>query len=213
MSAAVKRYVFKRGTEPWPEGETLLHLYAPVNLTINPELAELIYRWRAVIVDDPITLLRDKDLHLTLEVVTDRRAQDIPSEERAELAAAVREALRGVRAYRGRAGGCLAYSSGVIVDISPAAPLMAIHQRLRSVVQSVRGPDSTAYPVSKVHASLGYATQDADSDLIQKRLRTVDPNNAPLYVPEVHMVEVGIAQDTGMLTWDTVEVFPLDASD
>lgn len=128
-----------------------------MNVSINPELAELISRWRAVIADDPITLLGDADLHLTLEVVTDRPAQEIPVEERVELGDAVRDALQGVSAYRGRAGGCLAYSSGAIVDISPAAPLMAIHQRLRSAVQSVRGPDSTAYPVSKVHASLGYA--------------------------------------------------------
>ena len=163
----MKPYEFKLGTEPWPEGATLLHFYAPVDLTLpeNQELAALVVRWREAIRHDPITLLPDGDMHCTLEVITDRHAAAISTAERKQLADAAREALIGVPAYRGTAGSCLSYSSGAIVDVSPAAPLTTdIHQRLRRAVQSVRGPESTQFPVSKAHISLGYATGHADSD-------------------------------------------------
>lgn len=209
----VKRYEFKLGGRPWPGDAAVLHFYAPIDLTLpdNRALAELISRWREVIGEYPITLLDDHDLHCTLEVVTDKRAHEIPAVQRRQLADAARQALVGVPAYRGSVAGCLSYSSGAIVDVSPAAPLTTeIHQRLRRAVQAVRGPDSTQSIISKAHISLGYATEDADSDPIQKHLRTVDPSIAPLYIPEVQLVEVSVDKATGKLTWETVETISLD---
>lgn len=49
----------------------------------------------------------------------------------------------------------------------------------------------------------------ADSDPIGKKLRQVDPGNAPLYLPTVELVEVTVDQATGRLTWETVEEFAL----
>ena len=212
----VKPYVFKYGTEPWPEGVTLLQFYAPVDLHLetNHELADLTSRWTDAIRSYPITLLESSDYHITCECVTDRVGADIPDSERAELISAVRRELDGVSAYVGRAGGAVGYSSGVIVDVSPAAPLTdsdgpSIHTRLRAAVHSVRGPESTRFPISKAHISLGYATAEADSDRITRSLRPIDPNNAPLYLPRIDLVEVTVDQAAGRLTWTTVESFPL----
>ncbi|NNH73719.1 hypothetical protein HLB23_28350 [Nocardia uniformis] len=208
----MQSYTFQLGTDPWPEAVTLLQFYAPVDLSLpaNHELAELISRWRAAVLDEPITLLDSDYLHVTLECVTDRVAADIPAGERAGLVEAVHRALDGVPAYLGRAGSCYCYRSGPLIDVSPAAPLTTdIHRRLRGAVQSVRGPDSTAFPVSKAHVSLGYGTATTDSDPINKKLRQIDPAGAPLYLPRVELVEVAIDQAAGQLTWETLESFPL----
>lgn len=209
---AVKRYEFRLGDQPWPEGASVLHFYAPIDLTLpaNTELAETISQWREAISEFPITLLDDSDLHCTLEVITDAPAQEITAAGRRDLADAARAELAGVRAYRGAVSGCLSYPSGALMDISPAAPLTSdIHQRLRRAVHAVRGPHATGFPVSKAHISLGYARADADSDAVQRRLRPVDPSCAPLCIPEVQLVEVRADPATGMLTWDTVEVIEL----
>src|SRR5205823_5166043 len=144
-------------------------------------------------------------LHVTLDMVSDAPAGDITVDGRRALADSIRQALAGALAYRGRAGSALAYRSGCVVDVSPAAPLVELRQRLRRAIHAVRGPDSTGFRVSKPHISLGYATGSADSDLYQSRLRQVDPNGAPLRLAEVRLVEVGVDQASSRLWWNTVE--------
>jgi len=209
----VQKNIFQFGTDPWPDGVALLQLYAPVDLSLpaNHQLAELISRWRDAVADDPINFVDDDDLHITLECVTDRIAAEIPAGERAALGESISRALKGVPVYDGWAGSCYCYRSGPLVDVSPAAPLTTeIHQRLRGAVQAVRGADSTGFPVSKAHISLGYGTTDTDTDPISKKLRPIDPSHAPLYIPEIQLVEVSIDQAAGKLTWETVQKFRLD---
>lgn len=79
---------------------------------------------------------------------------------------------------------------GVVVDISPAAPLVELSHEVRSVLREVRGDAAGTYRQPKPHISLGYARTAADSDPWQSALRQVDPNHAPLTVTEVHLVEV-----------------------
>ncbi|MFC0431066.1 2'-5' RNA ligase family protein [Kutzneria buriramensis] len=205
----MKPYTFMYGAVPWPADITTLQLYAPVCLEENPELAVLIGQWRQALADAPIRLVEDRWLHVTLEMISDAPAGDIDAGERAALAEAVREALSGTPVYEGRAGSALAYESGALIDISPAAPLVAVHQALRQAVHAVRGPDSTGYRVPKPHLSLGYATAEADSDPWQRALRRVDPNGAPLRLTQVDLVEVGVDQTAGQLWWDQVASVPL----
>ena len=197
------------GSDPWPAGVTTLQFYAPVDLTRNPELAKLVLRWRDALSSVPVTLVEDQWLHVTLEAITDKPAGEISQAERNELAGAVQEALKNVPAYSGTAGSCLAYLSGAIVDISPAQPLLELHRILRHAVHSVRGSGSTAYQPSKPHMSLGYATKTVNSDPIQRQLRKVDPNNAPLHLSEVQLVEISIDQQDSRLEWETVAKFDL----
>jgi 2'-5' RNA ligase len=187
----------------------MLQVYAPVDLSLNPGLADLIPRWRAAAGDAPVALVGDEWLHVTLEAVTDATAQQIDAGERRDLAAALRGAVAGIPVYQGRAGSALAYQSGILLDVSPAAPLVELHQRIRAAVHKVRGKASTAFRVGKPHVSLGYATADADSDPLQRALRAVDPNGAPLRLAEVALVEVRIDQRTGQLAWDTLDIIAL----
>ena len=209
QGVAVERYVFMYGSEPWPPGITTLQLYAPVSLELNPELAELLPRWRAALEGAPVGLVQDKDLHVTIDMISDAPGGDITAAERTALADAIRQGLAGTPAYRGRIGGALAYRSGAILDISPAEPLRQLHLTLRRAIHSVRGPSSTQYRVPKAHASIAYATGTANSDDYQSRLRQVDPNNAPLRLDEVQLVELHMDHQAGQVWWTTVASFPL----
>lgn len=208
----MKRYVFMYGDQPWPSGITTLQLYAPVSLESNPELAKLLPQWRAALDGAPVWLVEDEHLHVTLDMVSDAPAGEITSDERQALAASLRQTVAEFPVYQGRAGGCLAYSSGAVVDVSPAEPLRQLHLALRQAIHTARGPDSTGYRVPKAHISIAYANATADSDLYQSRLRQIDPNGAPLQLTEVQLVEAGADQTTGQLRWTTVESFPLSPS-
>ncbi|MEV6602796.1 hypothetical protein [Kutzneria sp. NPDC051319] len=205
----MKPYTFRYGAEPWPPGITTLQVYAPVDLALNAELARLISRWRDVLSGAPIGLVDDQWLHTTLEMISDGPGGEIGADERTELADAIRVALAETPVYGGRAGSALAYESGAMIDISPAAPLVEAHRRIRRAVHAVRGPGATGYAVPKPHISLGYATAEADSDAWQGKLRQIDPNGAPLVLPEIHLVEVGVDQAAGQLWWTEVARFPL----
>lgn len=201
--------MFMYGAEPWPEGITTLQLYAPVDLTLNPELAELLPRWRAALDGAPVGLVQDKDLHVTLDMISDAPGGNITPAERTALADTIRHALVDMPAYRGRIGGALAYRSGAVLDISPAEPLRHLHMTLRRAIHEVRGPDSTKFQPSKAHVSLAYATGTANSDIYQSKLRKIDPNNAPLRLDEVQLVELNMDHDAGQVWWTTVASFPL----
>lgn len=201
--------MFMYGAEPWPEGITTLQLYAPVDLSANPELAELLPRWRTALDGAPVGLVQDKDLHVTLDMISDAPGGDITAAERTALAEAIREALVNEPAYRGRIGGALAYRSGAILDISPAEPIRKLHLALRRAIHTVRGPNSTQYRVPKAHVSIAYATGTANSDDYQSKLRQVDPNNAPLRLDEVQLVELNMDHQAGQVWWTTVACFPL----
>jgi 2'-5' RNA ligase len=205
----VKPQVFEFGSAPWPDGLTVLQVYAPVMLRANSELAGLVIRWRAALHGAPLALVSDDQLHITLDVVADRPAGEVSAQERATLAAALQDRLTGWPCYHGSAGSALAYSSGAVVDISPAEPLVRLGREVRTVLQDVRGPASATWRQAKPHISLGYARELADSDPWQRALRQVDPNHAPLYLDEVHLVEVQANSATKELTWGSVAIIPL----
>jgi 2'-5' RNA ligase len=205
----VERFEFRYGSAPWPAGVSALQIYAPLNLAQNSVLAGLLPRWRAALTGAPVALVPDDQLHITLDMVTDAPAGDIPAHERAQLVDVLAAVAAGRPAYRGHAGGALAYTSGAVVDVSPAEPLRQLHLVLRRAIHAVRGPDSTGYRVPKAHISIAYAKAAADSDRYQSRLRQVDPNGAPLHLDEVQLVEVGVDQAAGQLRWTTVASFPL----
>lgn len=142
-------------------------------------------------------------------MVSDAPGGDITAAERTALAEAIRHELVSTPAYRGRISGALAYRSGAILDISPAEPLRQLHLVLRRAIHSVRGPNSTRYRVPKAHASIAYAIGTANSDDYQSKLRQVDPNNAPLRLDEVQLVELSMDHQAGQVWWTTVASFPL----
>lgn len=107
--------MFEFGTAPWPDGASVLQVYLPVDLALeaNRELAGLISQWLAAVRDAPVVPVADDHLHVTLDVVADRVAEEIPDAERAELATALRHRLHDWPTYRGTADSALAYPSEV----------------------------------------------------------------------------------------------------
>lgn len=88
--------VFMYGSEPWPPGFTTLQLYAPVDLSASPELAELPLQWRAAVDGASAGLVQDKDLHVTLVIYS---CQDV-SQVGARLGSQARQTCSGRARWR-----------------------------------------------------------------------------------------------------------------
>lgn len=206
--ACVKPYAFKLGNLAWPD-DSVLHVYAPIDLDLNPDLAVLISRCRDAVADDPITLVDDAALHITVDALTDPLGTALDNTARRELADTIGTTVADAPAYHGYVAGCLSTSSGAVLNVSPAQPLTDLHHLVRGAIHSLHGPQSTASTQTKAHISLGYCCHEVDSDLVQRHLRAVDPSHAALQIDELRLVEVRADPETGTLTWDTLDRFAL----
>ncbi|NIY65563.1 2'-5' RNA ligase family protein [Streptomyces malaysiensis] len=101
---------------------------------------------------------------------------------------------------------------GVIADVHPDEPLNELHTTVRAAIQAVRGTHSTGYPTKVPHLTIGYASQECDSDQVQRKLRNgVRPGHAPMLVAAVHLVDVSADAQAKTITWDHVATIPLGA--
>lgn len=207
----MKPQEFQFGDQPWPPDQGVLQVYAPVDLAANPELAVLISKCREAVESSPsggkgapVTRVDDQHLHVTLDVLAGRVERDVPQAERDQLVDALRQRLTDVPAYHGSAGSCLAYASGVVVDISPATPLVAMQKAVREVIRDVCGESACTWSQSKPHISTHYCREAADSDPWARKLRQIDPNHAPLSITSVALVDVRPDNLTKRLEWTAV---------
>lgn len=196
---------FQFGDQPWPEGKGVLQVYAPVDLSINPELAEMVGKCRAAMQGAPVTPVEDRFLHTTIDVAAGITADLVSKTKRDELAAALRTRLADVPAYHGSAGSCLAYVSGFVLDTSPAAPLMEVQSAVREVIREVRGEAACPWSQAKPHISLSYCYTATDSHPWQRKVRRIDPNHAPLRISSVTLVDVRPDNVTKRLEWHPVD--------
>ncbi|MGW0731758.1 2'-5' RNA ligase family protein [Streptomyces sp. NPDC002851] len=202
-------FVFKRADGDWPEGETLLHVYATVDLDRNRELAALVNGGREVLGDFPLSHVEDQWLHITIDQITDQPASAIGQPERDALTTALTERLQGFSPIDLMVGSLLSSRYGVIADLHPDGPVVDLHQQVRDTVRSLRGDDAVKYPWSTQHLTLAYAYDHADSDEAQRRLRRVRPGHAPLHVDAVHLVDVTADSTAKTITWKHLSRIPL----
>jgi hypothetical protein len=200
----VRRHVYEFGDAPWPEGTGVLQVYALIDLDANPQLARLVERVRAAMVGAPVWEVPDCGLHATLDLVAGRTSDHVPLHDRDALVEALGERLAGVSVYLGHAGSALAYGNGVMLDVSPAAPLAGVQQLVRDVIREVCGDDACTWRQSKPHVSTHYCHTPTESDPWQRALRRIDPNNAPLVISEVALVDVRPDLHTNQLHWQPV---------
>jgi hypothetical protein len=200
----MKPQQFQFGDQPWPEGQGVLQVYAPIDLAINPELAELVGKCRAASQGAPVTEVDDRFLHITLDVVAGCTSDQVSPAKRDELADALRVRLASVPAYQGSAGSCLAYVSGFVLDISPAGPLREVQRAVRSVIREVCGDAACTWSQAKPHIGLSYCHTATDSDPWQRKARQADPNHAPLRIGSVALVDVRPDNATKRLEWSPV---------
>ncbi|MDX3224493.1 2'-5' RNA ligase family protein [Streptomyces sp. ME19-01-6] len=187
----MKRFIPRFRGEPWPKATRVLQVYGLPDLARHPALQTLVDGCHAVMKDWPALPV---PLHITLEMITDARAQDISDSERKELVSSLHEHLADATPWTGLAGPPIANKAGALLDLHPDPGLEDLHRRIRAAVHALRGPQSTEYDVLPAHLSIGYAHSRADSDTVQSALRRVRPSHAALTIDTVDLVEVHFDQ-------------------
>jgi len=205
----VEQFVFKHGTERWPEGIAVLYIFAIPALSRDTALAAMVHGGQAAVKDLPITPVRDEWLHVTIDQVTGAVGRNITQSERDELADALRAELASAEPLTLTAGSMLSYASGIICDLSPDDGLTNLHNRVRSVIRAVCHPEACQYEWGVQHMALGYAHGKADSDEVQRRLRRVRPSHAPLHIDELHLVDVTADHQNCQIIWEPLARIPL----
>ncbi|ONK13195.1 2'-5' RNA ligase family protein [Streptomyces sp. MP131-18] len=205
----MKPFTFQYGGQPWPEGLSALQVYALVDPARDAGLASLIHGCRSAGASFPVTPVDDRWLHITLEQITDQPASDYSPAELDELADSLRSHLADIPPLSLVAGSPIANRAGVLLDLSPDDEVDTLHYRVREAVHNVRGADATNYRVLPAHLTLAYAHEEADSDLLQSRLRRVRPSHAPLTISAVHLVAVQPDHRTKQILWLPLAEIPL----
>ncbi|MFE7130807.1 2'-5' RNA ligase family protein [Streptomyces sp. NPDC057638] len=208
----MKPFVFQQAEDVWPEGETLLHVYiAPSDQ--DRELTALVKRGREALRGFPITCVEERWLHITVDQITDRVGAAIPPAERQLLVAELEKQIAVVAPFDIMVGSLMSYATGVIADVHPDEPLNGLHTVVRAAIQTVRGSHATGYPTKVPHLTIGYATEECDSDQVQRKLRNeVRPGHAPMRVDAVHLVDVTADTQAKTITWEHVATIPLGAN-
>lgn len=197
----MREFVFKRGSAVWPEGETLWHVYATPDLRRDTALASLIEGCRSALTGLPLTMVDSAWLHVTAAQISNAVGRSTGEDELQALKAELRSALRAIEPFTIMVGSCLSYHSGAIFDLSPDGDLNRLRDAVGDAIERVRGPGARVYDPGVLHLTLGYATGDADSDEVQRRLRRVRPSHAPMAIESVWLLEVASDADAKTITW------------
>ena len=197
----MKEFVFQRGNTTWPEGETLWHVYVLAQPGHDTALASLVADSRSALDGFPLTMVEDRWLHITVAQISDAPGRSTPDDELRVLRAELRTALRSIEPFTIMVGSCLSYFSGTVFDLSPDDQLNRVRDTVAEVIGRVRGPAALEYDPGVLHLSHSYAAGDADSDVIQRRLRRVRPSHAPMTIDSVWLVEVAADPDAKTITW------------
>ncbi|WP_433824845.1 2'-5' RNA ligase family protein [Actinoplanes sp. CA-015351] len=205
----MKPFVFRHGTGKWPEGETLLHVYAIPDLSRDHELRELVTGCRTALAGYPLTMVEDRWLHITISQITDAFGSEYSPSERASLAAALSSDLAGFGAFELTVGSCLAQSSVVMFDVHPDERIGALGAAVHATIGRVRGDEALGYNAGVPHMSLGYAHGSADNADIQRDLRRVRPGHAVMRIGSVFLVEVTVSAAAKTVTWSPIAEIPL----
>lgn len=147
---------------------------------------------------------------ITIDQITDRPAAEISQAERQALVVELQYCAARLAPFTVQIGSMLSYHSGVIADVSPDDDLRVLYEAVHAGIGRVRGDAAVGYPAQPAHLTIGYAHAEADSDVVQRRLRRVRPSHAPLYVDAIHLVDVSAAADAGRaVTWEPVGIVRL----
>lgn len=204
---------------PWVDGMEVVHVYALPRAGVDDELIALAHACRPALLDYPIDVACPSEagdpgtLHITLEMVADASAAVISADECAELIRALRKELAGVRPFVTEVGPPIGNIAGAVLDVWPEAEAVALQERVRAAIRATRGDAALQHQGGRLHCSLGYSYDAANSDRLNSALRAVTPRRAPLYVDAVHVLNVRfeIAKDTGgwRLSWQPIAEIPL----
>lgn len=197
----MKEFVFQRGTEVWPQGETLWHVYALPDLQRDTALESLVLGCRSALDGFPLTMVELPWLHITVAQISDALGSTTSGDELRALKTELQAALRSIDPFTIMVGSCLSYVSGSIFDLSPDDDLNLLRDTVAEVIGRIRGPAALAFAPGVLHLTHSYASGDADSDVVQRRLRRVRPSHAPMTIRSVWLLEVASDPDAKTITW------------
>ncbi|MFF3337819.1 2'-5' RNA ligase family protein [Streptomyces flavidovirens] len=192
----MKQFVPNFAGRPWPDGASVLHVYALPDLRVDRDLGVLVEECRTAMKPFPILPLSDDLLHITVEMVSDVTSDHITATERAELVTGLRKSLAGVPSFQVLAGSPVANKAGAYLDCWPDEDLHALHSAVRTALRTARGTDAVQYGNGRPHCSLGYSYADAESDLLQSAFRKISPSHASYTVRSVDLVDVTFTRTT-----------------
>ena len=199
--------VVEQGKRRWPPDWTLLHVYfVPDPAEIKPVLAA--YR---DVIDELGCVARQPDewMHSTVLVVDGVPARDVTERQRTDVEQRLRRALDDLDAFTVTCGPALARRSSIAVDLVPDKDFAELVDRAKAAAASVFGQEAVRYSGGRPHISLGYATGDGDSGIIQTRLRAATDLRATLTVDAVRLVDTRVDRDPLQFQWDELAVIPL----
>lgn len=204
---------------PWTEGMGVVHAYVLPRAGVDDELISLAHACRPALLDYPIDLACPPEagdpgtLHLTIEMVADAPAADISASERADLVKALHHELAGVSPFVTEVGPPIGNIAGAVLDVWPDDQAVALQDRVRAAIRATRGDAALQHNGGRIHCSLGYSWDTANSDRLNSALRALTPRRAPLRVDTLHLLDVryDIAADSGgwHMSWEPIAEIPL----
>ena len=208
--------------QPWVDGMGVLHGYLLPRAGVDDELLDLAHTCRHELLNYPIDPVYPEEkgdpgqLHVTIEMIADAPTSQISQVEQRTLVDALRNELADVTPFTTELGPPIGNTAGAVMDVWPEDQAVALQERVRAAVRATRGDAALLHKGGRLHMSLGYSYDTANSDPLNSRLRAITPRRATLHVDTLHLLNVRfyIAADTGgwRMSWEPIAEIPLGAT-
>lgn len=187
---------------------TLLHVYY---LPDPNQLAPLLEVYEPILGAEPaLAPVERQYLHATLIKIV----RNVKEVDQGLLADRLCDRLLTHRPISLIAGPAVAGATGVVLDLIPDAEWHRLQTTVAGVVDDVLGADAVKIETNqRPHISLAYGIGDADSGLLQSRLRRVTDQRCHLNVDHLDLLEVTQDQIAHTYRWTPVSVLPLGPSE
>ncbi|WP_405842572.1 2'-5' RNA ligase family protein [Streptomyces platensis] len=174
--------------KPWVDGAEVIHAYVLPQAGVDDELLALAHACRPALLDYPVDPAcpwpagDPGTLHMTIEMVADARTADISSDERQALVDGLHKELADVAPFETEVGPPIAGGAGAVLDVWPEDQAVALQNRVRTAIRTARGNAALQHTGGRLHVSVGYSYDTANSDRLNSALRALTPRRAPLHV-------------------------------
>jgi 2'-5' RNA ligase len=191
----------------WPADWTKLHVYfVPDPVEIKP-LADA---YRRILEDvDCVSPQPDEWLHATLMVVDGIAAREVTEQQRTELMQRLRRALAEMPSFAVTCGPAVVGRSSIALDLVPDRDFAELRHRAITAASGIFGREAVQYSNGRPHITMGYATGQRDTGIIQTRLLNATDLRVSLTVDNVRLVDVLVDFERLHFRWKELAVLQL----
>ncbi|MDH6624355.1 hypothetical protein M2271_002157 [Streptomyces sp. LBL] len=186
----MKRFEPRFQGRPWVSGTSVLHLYATPVPLVDTGLFTLAAACRQAMEPYPVWPVPDDLIHITVEMDAWARAEQITPAQRERLVNVLTRRLAEVEPGTVWCGSPIVNKAGVLLDTYPDEHLRRVQNVARAALWEVHDSAALAHDGGRMHAQVGYAWDDSDSDPLQSTLRTISPSHARMTVSHLHLLDV-----------------------